>query len=197
MALNKIEIIVTDGGGRSTVRSQTSGGKTTAEKQAEKAEKLKNKKLAAKFKVMQNPLQAAQDKITGKLSTAGAFATNMAISLGKQFVSQTLNYYVSNIGRENGDSNYQNIVNSRIEVVNDVTNALGNVLGGAATGAAIGGVPGAVVGAAVGALSSAMSIGFRQAERERSYQYQLFQDRNNQASTLSRANYSVWTGRAR
>lgn len=196
MALNKIEIVVVDGG-KSAVGNQTGSGNTPAIKQAKKSEKLKNKNLSAKFKALQDPLQAAQNKITGKMSASGAFVTNMAISLGKQFISQSLDYYVSNIGRQNGDSNYQNIVNHNISSINDITNTLGSVLGSAAAGAAVGGVAGAVVGAAVGAVSSAMSIGFRQAERERTYQHQLFQDRNNQANTMARANYSVWTGRSK
>lgn len=195
MALNKIEIIVTDGGGGCSVRDR--GVKSITTKQQAKTEDLQNKKLASKFKMMAHPIQAAQNKVIGKMSPAGAFATSMAIGVGKQLLSQSFNYFVSNIGLENGDSNFQNIVNKRIEIVNDTVNVLSSVASGAAAGAAVGGLPGAAVGALLSGASAGMSIGFRQAERERSYQYQLFKERNSQADSLARANYSVWTGRAR
>lgn len=195
MALNKIEIIVTDGSGNCSIRDKNTG--SVQKKQQEKAEKLRNKKLAGKFKAMGHPLKAAQDKVTGNMSPAKAFATSMAIGVGKQLLSQSFNYYVSNIGRENGDSNFQTLVNRQFEIVNDSINVISSMASGAAAGAAVGHLPGAIIGATVGAVSSAISIGFRQAERERSYQYQIFKQDNNQAYNLARANYSATTGRLR
>lgn len=116
----------------------------------------------------------------------------MATQLGKEFID----YYVSDIGRANGDSNYQAIVNRRIEKVTDALSIGQGALSGAAMGAAAGPV-GAIIGAVVGVVASGASLGFKYAKREREYQHEMFKENTSQAYQLSRANYSAYTGRVR
>jgi hypothetical protein len=193
MALNEIRIVVVNGGG--------AGGSTAKAKTPEQIEreanKMKNKKLAATIKAFSDPVDAATDKITGKMSPSAAFATNMAMQVGTQFVKQAIDFYVSDIGRRNGDSNYQAIVNHKMEIVNDVMNVGQAMAGGAVAGATVGGVPGALIGMVLGGISAGMSIGFRQAERERAYAHEMFKSNNNQAYNISRAGINVLSGRLR
>lgn len=109
---------------------------------------------------------------------------------------EAINYFVSDIGRSTGDSNYQAIVNRKIEKVTDGLSVGQGMLSGAAAGASIGPV-GAVIGAAVGAISAGVSLGFKYSERERAYQHEMFKENNSQAYQLARANYSALTGRVR
>lgn len=191
MALNQIKIIVVNGGG-----SGNSFGNDKVETPREK-QKKKNQKLSSAIKKFSHPVDAAVDKIAGKMSPSAALATTMAANLGISFLKQSFNYLVSNIGRSTGDSNYQAQIGRQLEIVNDTVNVGGSMLSGAAAGATIGGLPGAVVGALLSGASAGMSIGFRQSERERSYQYEMFKQGNNQAYNLARANYSATNGRLR
>ena len=194
MALNELRIIVVNGGG--------SGGNGSAsgikkEKTVAQFQKEKNQKLSKAIKSFSNPVDAAVDKITGKMSPSAALVTTMAVNLGVSFLKQSFNYHISNIGRSAGDSNYQAIVGRQLEIVSDNINTISSVLSGAAAGAAIGGFAGAAVGAVTGGISAGISIGFRQAERQRAYDYELFKQNNTQSYNLSRANYSLYNGRVR
>jgi len=189
MAINEIRIVVVNGGAEKKAK--------TPEQLAKDEAKMKNKKLAGSIKSFTDPVDAAKDKITGKMSPSAAMATTMAIQVAVQFSKQAFNYYVSDIGRKSGDSNYQAIVNRRMEIVNDVMGVGGAMATGAVAGAMVGGVPGALIGAALGGVSSAINLGFRQAERERSYAHLMFKENNNQAYNLARASYTALTGRLR
>lgn len=164
---------------------------------ADKDMKAGQKALSKKISTITDPIGAATDKISGKMSPAGAFATTMGANVAVGLVKQAINYHINNIGRETGDSNYQAQINRQMEITNDFLNAGQGVLTGAASGAAVGGPVGAVIGGAIGAISSAINIGFRQAERERDYQHTIFKEANSQAVQLARANYSWNTGRVR
>lgn len=118
--------------------------------------------------------------------------------------SEFINYYISDIGRANGDSNYQAIVNRRIEQVTDALSIGQGILSGASAGVTAGGMAGpigaaigAVIGATIGAISSGVGLGFKYAERERTYQHEMFKERTSQAYMLARTNYSAYTGRVR
>jgi len=124
------------------------------------------------------------------------FAINAGIGLAKQVGRQWLNFHVSDIGRRHGDSNYQAMVNRRMEVVSDVLNVGSGIASGAAAGA-IFGPKGAVIGAVVGGISAGIGIGFRQADRHRQFRHEMFIENNSQATMLARANFSVHTGRVR
>ena len=192
MALNELRIIVVNGGG-----SGGNGNGVKKEKTPEELQKEKNQKLSKAIKKFSHPVDAASDKITGKMSPSAALATTMAVNLGVSFLKQSLNYLTSNIGRSTGDSNYQAQIGRQLELVNDTVSVGGSMLSGLAAGAAIGGLPGAAVGAILSGVSSGINIGFRQMERERTYQYEMFKQGNNQAYNLARANYSATNGRLR
>ena len=127
-------------------------------------------------------------------------ATALAISQGASLLIQTgkefVNYYVSDIGRANGDSNYQSVINRKIEKATDVTSLLQSAWMGAAAGS-MAGLPGIIIGATVGLASSAISTTFKYAERNREYQHELFKENTSQSYQLARANYSALTGRVR
>jgi hypothetical protein len=196
--------IIIDGGSKLNANDIVNGWtgtksnkKPNALARASDEQKASNKVLSKKIQAFSDPVSAGTDKIAGKLSPAAAYATTAGVNLAVGIVKQSINYYVSNIGRANGDSNYQAQVNRQMEIVNDFLNTGSSVLGGASAGAMVGGPAGALVGAAIGGISSAVSIGFRQAEREREYQHTQFENANSQAYNLARANYSATTGRLR
>lgn len=186
MALHNLTITVVDGG--------TSGNKwgTSPLKKADKEPGPKDSKL---YKIL-NYNDTLTTKVKQAVSPTTFFALQSGVNLATQTAKQFVNYYVSDIGRRNGDSNYQAMVNRRIEQVTDPLSIAGGALSGAAAGAAFGGV-GAIVGVVVGAASSAINLGFKYAERERSYAHTMFQENNSQAYNLARANYSALTGRVR
>ena len=145
---------------------------------------------------MLNYNSTIKDKMKQAVSPTTFFAIQAGVNLAVQTGREAINYFVSDIGRSSGDSNYQAIVNRKIEKVTDVLSIGQGALGGAAAGAAFGGI-GAAVGAVVGAASSGISLAFKYAERERAYAHEMFEQSNSQAYQLARANYSALTGRVR
>lgn len=188
MALHSLKIIVYDGGkaNSSSLGADEAGGSGGSEKKSEKS---------LLYKVL-NYNTTLRNKVKQSVSPSTYFAIQAGVNLAVQTGREMINYYVSDIGRANGDSNYQAIVNRRIEKVTDGLSVVGGALGGAAAGSVAGPI-GAAVGAVVGAISSGISLGFKYAERERSYQHELFKEHTSQAYQLSRANYSALTGRVR
>ena len=69
-------------------------------------------------------------------------------------MKQTANYYISDIGRRNGDSNYQAMFNRQIETIVDPLSILGGALSGAALGNMAAPGAGAAIGLVVGAAGS-------------------------------------------
>lgn len=181
-----------DGGKSGSYKSKNAGVEGNCEGNKKSASQNKDSPL---YKLL-NAKQSIKNKGTSWLTPGGAMVFNMGVQLTKQFVTQTANYYISDIGRKNGDSNYQQLVNRNIEIASDVGSFLTSAASGAATGSMFG-PAGAVVGAVVGVASSAMSLGFRQAERQREYQHTMFKNNTSQAYNLARANYSAYTGRVR
>lgn len=188
MALHDIKIVVYDGG---KLNSSTLGLNDTVE--SSNGGKKREKSLL--YKVL-NYNQTIQNKVKQATSPTTFFAIQQGVNLAVQTGREMINYYVSDIGRANGDSNYQAIVNRRIETVTDAVSIGSGALSGAAMGSAFG-VPGAIIGAVVGVAASGINLGFQYAERSRAYQYEMFQERNSQAYQLARANYSALTGRVR
>lgn len=190
MALHNLKITVIDGGKASSGLPSGSGG-------GDNEEGFGNKKSV--LYQFFNFNQTIKDKIQQSTSPTTFFAIQQGISLAKQVGSEFFNYYVSDIGRSSGDSNYQAIVNRKIEKVTDMLSVGQGALAGAAMGFAIpgAGIVGAVIGAAFGVVSSGISLGFKYAERERSYAHEMFQQSNSQAYQLARANYAALTGRVR
>jgi len=187
MALHNLKIVVVDGGrgGYRSKGSGNSGGKR--DKKRDKDSPL--------YKIL-NAKETIKNKIQSGMSPASVFAMDMGLRLTSQLVKQTANYYISDIGRKNGDSNYQAIINRQIEVVGDTMSFGSSMLSGAATGSMFGPM-GAVVGAALGAVSSAASIGFKYAGRQREYEHEMFKNSNSQAYNLARTSFQGFTGRLR
>lgn len=192
MALHNIKIVVVDGGRSGTYKSKNSGGDSGSSD--DKKENYKNTPL---YKML-HLKETINDKINKEEgnSSAGVMAFNMGMQIAGQIVKQAANYYVSDIGRKNGDSNYQQTINRQIEIVSDATGMLSSTLSGAATGSMFGPV-GAAIGAIAGATSSAISYSYKQAERQRDYQHQIFKENNSQAYSLARTSYQGFNGRLR
>lgn len=187
MALHNLKIIVYDGG--------KAGGGLFGSDDSKDSGGKKKKEKSLLYKVL-NYNSTIRDKMKQATSPTTFFAIQQGISVAVQTGREAINYFVSDIGRSSGDSNYQAIINRKIEKVTDVLSVGQGALSGAAAGSAAG--PwGAVIGAVIGAASSGISLGFKYAERERSYAHEMFQERNSQAYQLARANYSALTGRVR
>lgn len=187
MALHNLKITVVDGG-----RSGSYKSKKVGENHDEKSKKNKNSAL---YKLL-NSKQTIKNKVQSGMTPASVFAMDMGLRVAGQLVKQTANYYISDIGRKNGDSNYQSTINRQIEIASDSLGIVGGALSGAATGSMFGPM-GAAIGAALGATSSAISTGFKYAERVREFQHERFKENTSQAYNLSRANYSIYNGRVR
>lgn len=193
MALHNLKIIVMDGG------KAVSGVFGGSQEESPTGESGKKKEKSLLYKVL-NYNQTIRDYARQHTSQTTFFAMQQGISLAKQAGREFINYYVSDIGRANGDSNYQAIVNRKIEVATDGLSLVQGALSGAAMGASLGGAAGpagAAIGAVVGVLSSGVSLGFKYAERQRAYQHEMFAEGTSQAYQLARANYTALTGRVR
>lgn len=124
------------------------------------------------------------------------FVANYALGVAKSTIKQTANYFINDIGRSNGDSNLQTVINKRISQAGEVLGIAGGAIAGAKLGSAYGPI-GTFVGTALGAGAGAISKVFNDAEKERAYEHARFQENTSQAYNLSRANYSALTGRVR
>ena len=188
MALHNLKIVVVDGGRSGGYKSKNAGLKDA---DGEK----KNYKNTPLYKLL-HAKETIKNKVQSGMTPRQSFALNMGLNVASQLVQQYANYYISDIGRKNGDSNYQAIVNRQIEIVSDVASIGSGLVQGAATGSMFGPV-GAAIGAVLGVASSGISLGFKYADRTREYQHTMFQENTSQAYNLARANYSVSTGRVR
>lgn len=188
MALHNLKITVIDGGKASDVGAfgvnDNSGGSEGRQQQK-----------SILYKVL-NYNQTIRDYVKQSVSPTTFFAIQQGASLAMQTGREFINYYVSDIGRTNGDSNYQSIVNRKIEIATDVLSFGQGALSGAAMGSVVP-VIGSIIGAVVGAAASGINLAFKYAERERTYQHEMFKENTSQAYQLSRANYSALTGRVR
>lgn len=185
MAIHNLVITVVDGG---TSAQSNSNSKSSKNKKEDNKKGLLYKTLHLN--------QTIKNKMQDKLPETTFFALEAGFQVAKQTVRQIANYYISDIGRSNGDSDYQAQVNRTVEIVGDVGNFLGSAISGAASGSAFGPI-GIAVGAVIGVVSAGVSTGFKYAEKERAYQHERFKENTSQAYNLARANYSVWTGRLR
>ncbi|MBQ8443781.1 MAG: hypothetical protein IJX25_00295 [Clostridia bacterium] len=186
MALHNLKIVVVDGG--------RSGSYCSKDREDSKSNK-KNYKDTPLYKAL-NAKETIKNKVQEGMSPAAVFAMNMGLRVASQVVKQTANYYISDIGRTNGDSNYQAAVNRQIEIASDSLSVAGGIASGASAGSMFGWV-GAIIGAVVGGASSGISLGFKYMERNREYQHEMFKQNTSQAYSLARANYSAFTGRVR
>lgn len=186
MAIHNLKIVVVNGGRSNNCKYKSSGNDT---------EDKMNNKDSPLYKLL-HAKDSIKNKVQSGMSPASVMALNMGLKLTSQVVKQAANFYISDIGRKNGDSNYQAMVNRQIEVISDSLGLVGSALSGAAAGSMFGPI-GAGIGLVMGAASSAISLGFRQAERQRTYQHEIFKENSSQAYNLSRTSFQGFTGRLR
>ena len=189
MALHTLKIVVVDGGRASGYSA--GGGTSATSKTTQKVDKE-----SPLYKLL-NAKEIIKEKTIGKLSPATAYSVSTFGRLAMQTVKAAHNYRVSDIGRKHGDSNYQAMVNREYEVAGEIAGIVGGAVNGAMAGVMTGNPIGVVVGLVAGVASSAINLGFKYAEKERSYQHEMFKNNTSQAYNLARANYSISTGRAR
>ena len=182
-----IKIIVVDGGRQTWASGSKNNSSTSNDK-----DKYKNSPL---YRLL-NAKKTIKEKVQSGMSPSAVFAMDMGIRVASQIVKQTANYYTSDIGRRNGDSNYQAIINRQVEIVSDSLGFVGIIASGAASGSMFG-LVGAGVGAAIGAVSSAVSLGFKYAERDRAYNHEMFKESSSQSYALARTSFQGFTGRLR
>jgi hypothetical protein len=187
MALHNLKITVVDGG-KAIGKNWGSGLNKNDENGSSNKKSTMQKMLR-----VNNTMKSS---VASETTSTQEFALQAGVKLAVQAARQSINYYISDIGRANGDNNYQAIINNKIEKVTDVLSLGQAALSGAVAGSIIPGV-GTVIGAVVGAASSAISLGFKYAERKREYQHEMFKQNTSQAYMLTRANYSAMTGRVR
>jgi len=188
-SVRQLKIVVVDGG--------KSNGDALNDLVSSSNKKQSGKKATSStlYKVL-NFNETIKSKITQDKPPTAVFATAQAVNLGIQATRQYINYYVTDIGRSNGDSNHQAMVNHEIEKVTDMVGIGMATLGGAQMGSALGPI-GALVGAGLGLAGSLVNLHFRQAGREREYAHEVFKDNNSQVRSLARANNSLTDGRVR
>lgn len=129
--------------------------------------------------------------------TIKAYAASKLASIAISTAKQAINYYLTDIGRAHGDSNYQAIVNRQIEIGQEILGFGESLVSGALAGSAISLGVGTAIGAMLAVVGSAINLSFKYAERERDYAHTLFKENTSQAYNLARANYSALTGRVR
>lgn len=187
MALHNLKIVVIDGGRSDSCRSKNVEIKEDASN--------KNNKDTPLYKLL-NAKKTIKNKVQSGMTPASVFAMDMGTRVIGQAIKQTANYFISDIGRSNGDSNYQASINRDIEIITEPLSIVGGALSGATAGSMFGPI-GMGVGLVLGTIGSSISLGFKYAERNRSYQHEMFKENTSQAHKLSRANYSIHTGRLR
>ena len=170
MALHTLKIVVVDGGRAS---GYSAGGSSATTKTTQKVDKE-----SPLYKLL-NAKEIIKEKTIGKLSTETAYSGGMFGRLAMQTAKSAFSYYISDIGRSTGDSNYQARVNRAFEVGGQVMNVLGSAVSGAVAGfMGSGGNPAvAAIGAVVGLTSSVISIGFQNAEKERAYRHTMAEEK--------------------
>lgn len=186
MAIHNLKIVVVNGG-RSNNYKYKSGGND--------AEDKKDNKDSPLYKLL-HAKDSIKNKVQSGMSPATVFAMDMGIRVASQVVKQSANFYISDIGRKNGDSNYQALINRQLEVVSDTMSFASGALSGATAGSMFGPL-GAGIGLVVGAASSAISLGFKYADRKRDYEHEMFKNNNSQAYNLARTSFQGFTGRLR
>lgn len=121
---------------------------------------------------------------------------NHALSSSKQLVSTAVDFWAAGIGYQYGDQALQDRTQRVIEQVRDVENTAISIAMGAA-GFAWAGLPGIAFGAIAGATQSLSSIAFRQARREREFDFKVFKENSSVEYARARANINLTTGRLR
>jgi hypothetical protein len=189
MALHNLKITVVDGG------RQLGGGEFGSDLNRKKESGEKSSKDSLLYRFF-NFNSTIKDSVKKAVSPTTFFAMQTGINLATQTGRQFINYYISDIGRRHGDSNYQFIVSRQIEKYSDIASIGLGAFSGAGAGS-VAGPLGVGIGAVVGAASAGINIAFRDANRERNLQHELFKDHSSISYSLARTSYTGFTGRLR
>lgn len=119
-----------------------------------------------------------------------------AFTTAKSTGDQLLDFYEAGLGMQYGDQAYQDRVQRITEQYRDVSNTAISVAMGARMGS-WGGPVFAAIGGIMGGLTSISSIAFRQARRERDFDYKVFKENSSVEYARARANINLTTGRLR
>lgn len=169
MALHTLKIVVVDGGRAGGYA--TSGGSIGSASVG----KQKVDKDSPLYKLI-HLKERIKEKVEANLTPASVYGMIQVGHLATQTVKSVASYYISDIGRSRGDSNYQARVNSAFALGGQVLHLIGGAISGGTAGAMFGGV-GAVVGAVAGLASSAISLGFQTTERIRAYNHTMAEEK--------------------
>lgn len=122
--------------------------------------------------------------------------TTHSLAVAKQFGRAVVNYQVSGLGLVHGDQAYQQQIERKVEIIQDVTGFAASVAIGAGYGAT-GGPWGALAGASLAAVSSGISIAMKYITRDRDFSYKVFKENNAIEYKRARANINMTLGRLR
>lgn len=173
MALHTLKIVVVDGGRAENLRGYSSGE-------------------SGVYGQSMSPIRSVVDRRTMQEKVASCFsptATYGMVQVGRlavQTAKSAFNYYVSDIGRSTGDSNYQAIVNRKMEVIGQTASLINGAISGAMAGGMTGNPIGVAVGAVVGLASSAINIGFQEAQAQRAYNHTMAEEKAARDYTIGR-----------
>jgi len=118
-----------------------------------------------------------------------------ALAVSKQITNLAINYKLGGLAYETGDQSYQELVQRRVEMVQDTTGFASSIAMGALYGSWS--PIGAVAGATLGAISSGSSIAVKYMNRERDYSVKMFKQESGIAYQRARASINLTTGRLR
>ena len=168
MALHTLKIVVVDEGRAGGYATSCGSGSASVGKQKVDKDSPLYKLLHVKERI--------KEKVEANLTPASVYGMIQVGHLATQTVKSVASYYISDIGRSRGDSNYQARVNSAFALGGQVLHLIGGAISGGTAGAMFGGV-GAVVGAVAGLASSAISLGFQTTERIRAYNHTMAEEK--------------------
>lgn len=122
-----------------------------------------------------------------------------SLATGLQVIGQSANYIVGGVGISGGDSNYQDVIERKIEIARDVVNPVKSATMGAFYGfVGSGGNPiGAILGATLNVIPNLTSTTYKYAQRERQYKVDMFKQNNIIEYNRARAGVNLVTGRLR
>lgn len=123
----------------------------------------------------------------------GVMASTAIVGIGIQLLKNVVNYKMSGIQYETGDSNYAAQVQ---EAYGDTMNLIGygaSIIGGGTAGAVFGPI-GAVVGASVAAISGGINMGYKYIEETRKFNYSIWEDTIKVDYNKARANINLYGG---
>lgn len=175
--VQKIEVIVRKGGAVGAASVQGAKENTAEEKTGDKN---------------------TADGGVGNYTQKRALKTTVmhAFTTAKSNADHLIDFYEAGLGMQYGDQAYQDRVQRVTEQYRDVSNTAIAIAMGARM-ASWGGPVFAAIGGAIGGLTSITSIGFRQARRERDFNYKVFKENSSVEYARARANINLTTGRLR